>query len=346
MKNVLIYGANGYTGKLICEVAHQQGLQPVIAGRNEDAIAAIARQYQWNYRIFDLAAVEHILPNLAGIDVVLHCAGPFRFTAKNMMHACLESGVHYLDITGEIEVFALAAGLSEQAKAKKIMLMPGTGFDVVPTDCLALQLKEKMPDATTLELAFVNLGGAVSHGTAMSMTAKLGEGGACRTNGQLRKEPLGKIGKTITIDNKDYFVMSIPWGDVFTSFYTTGIGNMRAFTGVPRRIYYLLKGQVIFNPLLRTEWFRDRLRKKIRQRPEGPSTEKRAASKSLIWGEAANRKGEKLTLHFWVPNGYSLTALTAVDIAVRVLKNDWKPGYQTPAGCYGSNLIDPYLIKE
>jgi short subunit dehydrogenase-like uncharacterized protein len=344
MRNLLIYGANGYTGQLICEVAAKQGLQPILAGRNEQSVSAMAQSFGWAYRIFPLDTVEGIKANLLGIDVVLHCAGPFRFTAKNMLQACLDAGVHYLDITGEIEVFALAESLNEKAKAKNIMLMPGTGFDVVPTDCMALMLKEKMPGATQLELAFVTLGGQISHGTAMSMVAKLGEGGACRKDGKLTKEPLGKMGRRLVVNGREMFVMSIPWGDVFTAYHTTGIGNIRAYTGVPEKAFYLMKLQVLFNPLLRAEAVRNWLRKKIDSRPAGPSPEKRAKAKSFIWGEVTNAKGEKINHSYWVNEGYTLTAATAVAIAQKVLQNDWKPGYQTPAGCYGSGFIEAFLI--
>jgi short subunit dehydrogenase-like uncharacterized protein len=345
MQTLLIYGANGYTGKLICEVAKKKGLSPILAGRNQQIITELANDYGWQSRIFGLDSKRDIVANLAGVDVVMHAAGPFRFTAKNMLEACLESGVHYLDITGEIEVFALAQGLHANALEKNIMLLPGTGFDVVPTDCLALKLKEQMPDATSLELAFVTLGGQVSHGTAMSMSEKLGEGGASRMNGKIVREPIAKRGRTITVGEKNFFVMSIPWGDVFTSYYTTGIGNVRAYTGSKPLLFNILKFQFLFNPLLRTNWFKKWLQQKINQRPAGPSDEQRRKAKSYIWGEVTNAAGEQKTAWYSCPDGYTLTALTAVDIAERVLYGQWKAGYQTPAGCYGFSLMEPY-IKE
>lgn len=342
-KKLLIYGANGYTGQLICAEAARKGMQPILAGRRKEAIVPLAEKYGWDWRIFSLDSKTEIGNNLTDIDVVLHCAGPFRFTAKNMLEACLENKVHYLDITGEIEVFALAQGLHQKAVDHNIMLLPGTGFDVVPTDCLALQLKEKMPDAEKLELAFVTLGGQVSHGTASSMVAKLGEGGACRENGRIKKEPLGKRGKKLNLDGKEFFVMSIPWGDVFTSYYTTGIKNVHAYTGISSAVYYFLKLQGLFNPLFRTAWFRKWMQSKIDKRPAGPSDEKRAKAISYIWGEVTNAAGQKTADWYTCPEGYTLTALASVAIAQKVMNGDWKPGYQTPAGCYGSGLINEII---
>ncbi len=345
MRTLLIYGANGYTGQLICEAVGKKGLSPILAGRNATQIAALAASYGWDYRVFGLDNQADIKANLAGIDVVLHAAGPFRFTAKNMMETCLECGIHYLDIAGEIEVFSLAYSLHAKAVEKNIMLLPGTGFDVVPTDCLALKLKEQLPDATSLELAFVTLDGGVSHGTAMSMSEKLGEGGAMRVDGKIVKEPIAAKGRYIHAGVHRFFVMSIPWGDVFTSFHTTGIGNMHAYTGSTPLLFSLLKLQFLFNPLLRTGWFKKWLQQKINQRPAGPTQEQRMKAKSYIWGEVTNAAGTQKSGWFSCPEGYTLTALTAVDIAEKVLDGHWKAGYQTPAGCYGFLLIEPYIME-
>ncbi len=335
----MLYGANGYTGRLICEEAVRSGMKPILAGRNQSEIAALAEKYKLDYRIFSLETKEAILPNLEGISVVLHAAGPFVHTAASMMDACLDAGAHYLDITGEMEVFGMADKRTQAAMDKNLMLMPGTGFDVVPTDCMAGLLKQKMPAAKSLELAFVTLGGQISHGTAMSMTEKLGEGGASRKAGKIVKEPIGKEGKEIELDGKKFFVMSIPWGDVFTAWFTTAIPDIRTFTGTKPSVYWFLKLQGIFNPLLRTNWFKNKMRKKINQGPAGPSEEKRKKAKAYIWGQVSDNAGQKVTAWFQCPEGYTLTALSSVAIVKKVLAGHFKGGYQTPAGCYGDGLV-------
>ena len=67
---------------------------------------------------------------LEGISIVLHCAGPFSATSQQMIVACLKNHCHYLDITGEISVFANAHRQSDEARHADIVLMPGVGFDV------------------------------------------------------------------------------------------------------------------------------------------------------------------------------------------------------------------------
>jgi short subunit dehydrogenase-like uncharacterized protein len=336
---LLIYGANGYTARLKVELCQGYNLSPVLGGRNAPAIGALATNYNLPFRIFDLGSVAHIAANLKDIKAVLHCAGPFENTAKPIMEACLQAGVHYLDITGEIGVFEKAKQMDQRARERNIMIMPGVGFDVVPTDCLALALKERLPDATHLELAFASLGGGISHGTASTMVQGLGKAGAARAEGVVTPEPTGKYGQWIDFGNKKLFTISIPWGDVSTAFHTTGIPNIRVFTGAKPSAYRLLKWQWAYNWLLRTKWVKNLIQNRIDNGPAGPNVKILQESRSLIWGKVRNAKNETAEARYSVPNGYALTAHAALHIAERVLKDDWRPGYQTPAGCYGSNLV-------
>ena len=217
--------------------------------------------------------------------------------------------------------------------------MPGVGFDVVPTDCIALQLKNKMPDATYLKLAFASIGGGLSHGTATTMAGKIGEGGAVRENGKIVRKPLGQKGIWVNFGDKKLFVMSIPWGDISTAFTTTGIPNIETYTGMASKVYRMLKFQGAFNWLLRTEFVRNIIRKKIKAKPAGPSDEQRQKSSSLVWGEVRNASGKTITACISCLDGYTLTAQSSLLIAKKVLEGNYKTGYQTPAGCYGENLI-------
>jgi short subunit dehydrogenase-like uncharacterized protein len=339
MNQLLLYGANGYTGILIAKYAAQYGLQPILAGRKEEAIKSLAEELNLPYKIIDLDNTEQLKAALQQVKVMIHAAGPFAHTARQMIEACLQTGTHYLDINGDISVFEMIKSFDTKAKEKNIMLMPGVGFDVVPTDCMALRLKNKLPDATHLKLAFVSVGGGVSHGTAMTIVSRLGEGGATRQNGKIVKEPLGKKGIWVDFGEKKLFVMSIPWGDISTAHFTTGIPNIETYTGVKPGVYRFMKMQGLFNWLLRMEWMRNIIRKKIKNRPAGPSDEERTKAKAMIWGEARNAKGEKVEDHFSCADGYTLTAHSSLIITKKVVAGNFKPGYQTPASCYGEDLI-------
>jgi short subunit dehydrogenase-like uncharacterized protein len=338
-KTFLLYGANGYTGKLIAKLANEYGLKPILAGRRAEVLEPMAKELNTTYYVVDLTDTEKLESILKEIPLVLHAAGPFKHTAKQMIDACLKTNTHYIDITGEIIVYEMAKKYHDAALKAGIMLMPGAGFDVVPTDCIALYLKNKLPDATELKLAFASVGGGISHGTALTMADGMGEKSAARKNGKIVRVPLGHKGMWVDFGLKNLFVMTIPWGDISTAYTTTGIPNIETYTGVAPKTYKLLKFQVLFNWLLRTSFMRNKQKKKINNNPAGPSDEKRSKSKGLVWGEVKNANGEIAQARLIGPDGYTLTAHSSLLIAKKILDGNFKPGYQTPAGCYGADLI-------
>jgi short subunit dehydrogenase-like uncharacterized protein len=336
---ILLYGANGYTGRLIVALASDYGLKPLLSGRNETEIRQLGENYHLPAQSVQLSDKQKLYALLADTELVLHVAGPFRHTARDMIEACIQTKTHYLDITGEIEVFEMAKHYDSAAKEAGIMLMPGAGFDVVPTDCLALYLKNKLPDAVELSLAFANLGGSVSHGTALTMIEGLGEGGAVRINGKIIRKPLGHKGKWINFGLKKLFVMTIPWGDVSTAYHTTGIGNIETYAAAPHAVFRLLKLQSLFNWLLKRKTIKNILKKQVSKRAPGPTEEARKKAKSLVWGQVKNSSGEIMSATLETPDGYTLTANSSLIIARKVIAGDFKPGYQTPASAYGPDLI-------
>lgn len=341
----LLYGANGYTGELIARHAAQYGLHPILAGRREEALKPLAARLNYPYKIFDLADSNTLLATLKEVRVVVNAAGPFQFTAKPIIDACLQTGTHYLDVNGDIAVFEIISQMDSAARQAGIMLLPGSGFDVVPTDCTALLLKKLLPDAITLKLAFANIGGGLSHGTATTMVNKLGQGGAVRKDGKIVSVPLGEKGMWIDFSNVSNgethrkFVMTIPWGDIATAYFSTGIPNIESYTAIPPNVYRLLKLQVLFNWLLRTKAVRRMIRGKVNKRPAGPSDEQRSKAMSLVWGQAANRQGETKTVRMSCPDGYTLTMHSTLLLAQKVLQGNLTAGYQTPASAYGEDLV-------
>ena len=335
----LLYGANGYTGELIARYAREYNLQPVLAGRREEVLKPLAERLNYPYKIFDVNNTPALLAALKDAKIIVNAAGPFQFTAKQIIDACLLTGTHYVDINGDIAVFEMIKTYDIAASQAGIMLLPGAGFDVVPTDCTALLLKKLLPDAVSLKLAFATLGGALSHGTATTMLSKLGKGGAVRKNGRIITVPLGQRGMWVDFGIKKIFVMTIPWGDIATAYFTTGIPNIESYTGVSPNIYYFLKLQFLFNWLLRANFLRKIVKRKIDRRAPGPGDEQRSKAMSLVWGQVANAKGETATVRMSCPDGYTLTMHSTLLIVQKILQGNFKPGYQTPASAFGEDLI-------
>ncbi len=344
----LLYGANGYSGELIARYASQYNLHPILAGRRKEAIEPLAAKYGLPYRIVDVNDSSALLTALKEVKVVMNAAGPFDQTARQLVEACLLTGTHYLDINGDIAVFEMIKKYDAAAQQAGILLLPGAGFDVVPTDCVALHLKSRMPDAVSLKLAFATIGGALSHGTATTMANKLGEGGAARRKGKIVHEPLGQRGMWVDFGPKKLFVMSIPWADLSTAHFTTGIPDIECYTGISRKLYYFLKLQGLFNWALRTDFLRKKLKAKINRLPAGPSDAQRDRATGFVWGEATNAAGEKITTRLMGPEGYTITVHASLIITRKVLNGDFKTGYRTPAGVWGEGLINevPGVSKQ
>jgi short subunit dehydrogenase-like uncharacterized protein len=335
-ENFLIYGANGYTGELITRFAAERGLKPILAGRNPEKVEALAKKHDLDFRAFDLNDSAKLDAALGEVAFVLHCAGPFSLTSRAMVEACLRTGRHYLDITGEIAVFEAAAALDKRAQDAGVMIMPGVGFDVVPSDCLARHLKNRLPSATHLTLAFYGLG-RISHGTQATMTMNVGRGGAIRRNGAIESVPTAWKTREIDFGEVKKTGVTIPWGDVATAFYSTGIPNIEVYTIVPEAQLKILKLSRYLGWLLATAPVQSILQKRIPA--GGPSDEERAKGKTYLWGEATDDAGNRVEARQTGMEGYTMTALTALKIAEKILAGNFCAGFQTPAKCYGADLI-------
>ncbi|QOI96463.1 MAG: saccharopine dehydrogenase NADP-binding domain-containing protein [Flammeovirgaceae bacterium] len=335
---IIVYGSYGYTGRLIVEECRRRGLNAILSGRDGRQLAEQGAETGYPVQSVALSDTKALHALLERGAVVIHCAGPFQFTARHMVEACLNTGTHYTDITGEYQVFDKIFSYAEAARNKGIMLMPGTGFDVVPSDCLALYLKEKLPTATSLQLAFASSGG-FSRGTSKTMVEGLGYGSTIRKEGKY--VTLKTAEKVLDVDFGPFTskAVCIPWGDIATAWRSTGIPNIEVYAGVSSKTIRFLKASNFLNPLLGQRWVKNFLQRQIENQPPGPSAEKLATARSYLWGRVKDDAGNELHARIQTLNGYMLTAKTSVLIAEKILNKNLNPGFHTPAMAYGANLI-------
>jgi short subunit dehydrogenase-like uncharacterized protein len=338
MSTFLLYGANGYTASLIARTAITQGLRPVLAGRSPTPIADLARELGLEQRVFGLDDPAAVNEGLRGMAAVLHCAGPFSHTSKLMADACLRTGVHYVDITGEVSVFEALAACDAEAKAAGVMLLPGAGFDVVPTDCLAAHLKRLLPSATRLTLAITSMG-RVSRGTATTIVENAGGGGLVRKDGILTAVPAAWKTRAIDFGEGPVKAITIPWGDVATAYYSTGIPNIEVYLAAPLGTRLAARASGLLGGVLSASWVQRLLKRRIQSGPPGPSDEERARGRSVVWGEVTDDEGRKVAARLRGPDGYTLTARAALAIVLRVLAGQAPPGFQTPSMAYGPDFV-------
>lgn len=336
----LIYGATGFTGRLVAREAVRRGLEPVLAGRNGDRVFALAGELELPARVFTLETPEDVRRGIEGVRLVLHCAGPFARTAAPMVDACLALRAHYLDITGEIAVLEAVLARDEEAKAAGVGLVPGVGFDVVPTDCLAATLLKDLPDAANLDLAFAGERGSWSAGTLKTAIESMPGAGAVRHDGRIVAVPLAHDVRDIPFSCGRRTTVTVPWGDVATAYHTTGIPNIRVYAGMsPDQIAQLKKlGKLL--PALRVTALKRLAQWWVGRSVQGPDEKTRATARSYLWGRAWNERGLAVTRTMETPEGYALTASAAMECAARVLAGRIKPGAWTPARAFGPGLAE------
>lgn len=333
--NWMLYGANGFTGSLLARAARSRGMRPVLAGRNAERVRQLALALDLEWKAFGLDDAGAVRSALEGCGLVLHCAGPFSVTAAPMIRACLEAHVHYLDITGEIPVFEFAHSLDADARRADVVLLPGVGFDVVPSDCLAASLVEALPAATELRLAFEASGGP-SPGTAKTGVEGLARGGCVRRDGKLTPVPLAWKDRRIPFAHGERTAVTIPWGDVYTAYVSTGVPDIEVYMAMPPATVARLRRLRWAQPLLRLDAVQSFLKKRIEGRVSGPADEVRERSYCELWGEVRSADGRCVSATMTTPNGYDVTVSAGLGIVAHLLANAVEGGYYTPSLLMGS----------
>ncbi|MGZ3459332.1 MAG: saccharopine dehydrogenase family protein [Archangium sp.] len=334
----LLYGATGYTGVLIAEEAVRRGHRPVLAGRSREKLAPLASRLGLDWVAVGLDDARGLVSALEGLRLVVHAAGPFVHTSEPMVQACLAAGAHYLDITGEIPVFENTFRHDAEAQGRGVVLMSGVGFDVVPTDCLALHVARKVPGAHELDLAIASSSQA-SAGTTRSMLEALPQGGFVRRGGHLRPWPMGKGVRRVRFSDKERTAVPIPWGDLVTAWHSTGIPNITTYMAQPAAMARALRlAAPVLQKLASVEAVREQLAKLIEAHVRGPSEAQREKGRSHVWAEARAPDGRRAEAWLETPEAYAFTARSTVRAVEEVLAGE-RHGAFTPAQAFGADFV-------
>ena len=309
--SILIYGAAGYTGSMVARQAKGAGLDILLGGRDETKLAALANELGVACRIFQ-AKGDAATQALSGVRVLLNCAGPFALTAEPLMRACIAAAVHYLDITAEIGVYQLAERLGPEASRAGVMLLPGVGWDVVPTDCLAMQLAARVDKPTSLRIA-LQVAGSMSRGSAISAGEIVAAGVLARQAGQLVPTPDAQP-RSFDFGQGAVACAPLSFGDLVTAWHSTGIPNIEMFVNVTGGAFPVSN---------------------LASMPDGPSAQERATQPARAVVEVTADDGTIRAAVIETVNGYTYTPLAAVEAARHVVEGNFRSGFQTPARVFG-----------
>lgn len=338
LMSLLIYGAYGYSGRLITREAVNRGLRPLLAGRNRNSLQEWGREMNLPTQTVALGESERLRSLLEDVSVVLHCAGPFARTAHPMVEACLATGTHYFDITGEPEVFLDLREYATRAKEQGVMLLPGMGFDVVPTDCLESHVVDRVPSATTLEVALL-LRSGVSRGTLKTMIEQMGKGGLVRRDGQLVSVPSGWVSRTVDFGEAPRTVVSIPEASVVTSGVSTDVPNVTVYIALPKLARVLLSASRYISGILEWRPLRQLLHRLVEWGHSGPSPAARRRGHSVVWAAARKGTNPPRISRLSGPDPYTFTARAALRGVEKGLDGHVPTGFQTPSTAFGPDFV-------
>jgi short subunit dehydrogenase-like uncharacterized protein len=334
---LLVYGATGYTGGLLAALAKERGLAPIVAGRNRAKVEALAARLGADARVATVDDAAALREMLRGVACVISSAGPFARTARQMFEACLEARTHYLDVTGEIDVFALAESYDERARQAGVMLLPGIGFDVVPSDCLAAHVAARVEQPRSVRIALA-AGGTPTHGTAKTALQMLSAPLRVRRGGRLVELPSGSLSRRFDFGEGPVACVGVPMGDVVTAGRSTGAPDVEVYMRGSTGLRLALRTAQLFGPILSSGPVQGALGRWIDRLPEGPSEEERLGTRARVVAEAES--GARVArARIETPSGYETTRLAGIEAARRILAGEVKPGFQTPATAFGADFV-------
>jgi len=332
----MIYGATGETGSMIAEEAVRQGQRPILAGRSASKLAPLAQRLGLDWVACDLNEPDQLAQVVATVGVVLNVAGPFMISAPSLVRACLDAGVHYLDIAGEIPVLQYLFSQDQAARQRGIALIGSVGFGSVATNGLARYVADQLPDATSLEVAARASNRLSSVGATISTLRGLARGGNVYRNGRLIPFRLGKGLKTLRFPDGPIDIMPAPTGDLLEAYHATNIPNVTAYIPFQRGIapfLPLIQIALSFRPL------RQRLEAIVEKRgAKQTAGQEQTPKTSYTWARATAADGRQVEAWLELGEGYQFTAASSVQAVMRVLR-DQPVGALTPAQAFGWDFV-------
>jgi short subunit dehydrogenase-like uncharacterized protein len=313
---VLVYGASGYVGQLFTKESKDSGLHLILAGRN-------TMKTDYSFRKFSLEDKSTILENIKDVKLLINLAGPFKHTAHPLVEACIQNGTHYIDIAGEYKDFETTYSYNDLAQKAGIMLMPGAGFGVAPTDIVANLAKAKLPDAIHLKIAYNTVGGA-SRGTLKTILSDIDKEGVILKNGNFSTIKPASLFYSFNLHDKNYSLVYNPWrADLFSARISTGIQNIETYSNFPPIVVKMMNGKLLWLRKIIIKYLLNLL-------PIGPTEKQLKKGRTVCYAEVSNKEGVIANASIIGPEAYLFTVKILLIISKEIIANNYKTGYQTP----------------
>jgi len=343
---IAVYGATGYTGRLVAAELARRGLPARLCGRSGGKLRALRTSLgvDWDVRVAAIDDAAGLRRAFDGCSVVLSCAGPFTFYGAPVIEAALDVGAHYCDTTAEqLYMQGVFEHLGPVSSERGLAVVPAVGFDVVPGDLAAALAARGVARVDEVVVAYAMTGFAMTRGTMRSALEMLRGGELEYVDGGWRPAPRSvALAESFTFPAPvgEQPVVRFPGGEVVTvprHVRTRAVrGRMTAESYAPHpalagAVPYAMPalGVLLATPLSAVaDAVIDRL-------PEGPSEADRVAGR---WTVVAEAQGEGATGRCTISGSdpYGITAVIAVEFA-RILGS---------ASFTGSGALAPAQVTE
>ena len=348
---IAVYGASGYTGRLVAAELGRRGLECVLAGRNRAKLEIVAEDAGISGRVEAVALDDGpgLRRMLEPCAAVIACAGPFQLHGEPVVRAAAESGTHYVDTTGEQPfmrlVFDRYGAIAERAGAALVTAM---GFDYVPGDMIAALTAAGLGRVEEIVLAYCVTGMRPSQGTAQSALGMMGGGDVEWRAGELQpgstKVGAGTYDFPAPIGRRR--MIRYPAGEHLTVPRHVETANVRTLlaaetvAGHPRLAAVAPLALPALRFAARTP-ARRLLEAGVARLPEGPAAAQRRSARFMLACEA--KDGERRRRGVITGSDvYGLTARTTVEAAARMAS----PGYDRAGALAPSEAFDPSAFLD
>lgn len=323
----ILYGAGGAAGRFIATHAVALGLEPILAGREGGGVESLAERLGLRHRVFGLD--ERLEAELSDAALLVNCAGPAATTSAPLIDACLRTGTHYVDLCNEPLALKHALACDARAKSRGILIVPGVGFSVIPSDCLVRRLHALMPAGERLELA-IAADLRLTSGAVASMLHMLEQGPLVRRGGRLVR--LARPGtRSIVFGRRSVPCVTMPTVELAAAHAATGIPNITVFVrSVDRR------GETWSDY--------DRIRAMLRAGLElqsGGSPGSQANERCGVWARLSKGAGEHAEATLDLPEPLAFTATALCELVCQFLEGELPrtSGATTLAGLLGPDFV-------
>lgn len=322
---IAVYGATGYTGRLVAEELARRGLKARLCGRNGGKLRALKASLgvDWDVRAAAVDDTPALRKAFDGASVVLSCAGPFTYYGAPVIEAALAAGAHYCDTTGEQPYMKRVFDfLDAPARERGVAVVPAVGFDYVPGDLAASLAARGREPLEEMLLAYVVEGFGATRGTMHSALEMLRGGDLEYVDGDWRPASGAIVRERFAFGDGlgEQALAPYPGGEIVTvprHVKTRAVRQRLAasFLAPHPSLASVVPFTVPVMATLLNTPLRDLADAVIDRLPEGPSDDARRASRFTITAVARGEDGEESRVVVRGSDVYGLTAVMAVEIA-------------------------------